>query len=51
MAKAYLRFKDVCKHPPVAHKTIVLESVVTCETTVVKCAFCGKHLTDPKTDC
>jgi len=40
-----------CKHPPVAHRTIVLESVVTCETVVTQCAFCGEHLTEPETDC
>jgi len=51
MVKEYLRFKDVCTHPPKAHRTVILKAAATCETTVTECAFCGKHLTKPQTDC
>jgi len=51
MKKRHISFKDFCKHPASARKTIVLGSAVTCETTVTKCAFCGEHLTQPQTDC
>lgn len=34
-----------CKHPE--QRIIVLESVVTIEKTVIMCAVCKKHLTEP----
>jgi len=51
MKNRYLKFSDVCKHPPVAHKIVVIESNVNCETTVIECAFCHTRLTEPETDC
>lgn len=30
---------------------VVLEVVVTCETTAIQCDYCGKILTKPETDC
>jgi nitrogen fixation-related uncharacterized protein len=40
-----------CQHPYEARYTKLIESIVTCETTVTACALCGKHLTEPETDC
>lgn len=42
--------QENCKHPLPAH-TIVIAVAVTCETTVQACPCCGKHLTNPQTDC
>lgn len=30
---------------------VVLAIVATCETTAIQCDYCGKILTEPKTDC
>jgi hypothetical protein len=30
---------------------VVLEIVATCEKTATQCDYCGKILTEPKTDC
>lgn len=38
-----------CSHPETYIK--VLEEIVNCEKTVVACRNCGKHLTEPETDC
>lgn len=51
MKKRYLSYRDVCTHPPEAQKTEVLETCVNCDTTVVVCHWCGKQLSEPKTDC
>jgi hypothetical protein len=40
---------EVCPHD--IAETRVIESVATCETTVLVCTQCGKHLTEPKTEC
>jgi len=40
---------EVCPHD--IAETRVIESVATCETTVLVCTECGKHLTEPKTEC
>lgn len=40
-----------CIHPLFSRYTHVVETAVNCETTVQKCALCGKTLTEPKTDC
>jgi hypothetical protein len=32
-------------------ETRVIESVATCETTVLVCTQCGEQLTQPKTEC
>lgn len=40
---------EVCPHNITYLK--VIESVVTCETTVEVCEDCGKILTEPKIDC
>ncbi len=40
---------EVCPHNIVYLK--VIESIVTCETTVEVCQDCGKILTEPKTNC
>ena len=39
----------VCPHDVAYIK--VLESVCTCETTVLTCVDCGKELEKPKTEC
>lgn len=54
-------FKTYCENYKCDHQTIpcdhekthikVIESIVTCETTVEVCEDCGKILTEPKTDC
>tara|TARA_R100000655_G_scaffold109863_1_gene166000 strand:+ start:2908 stop:3174 length:267 start_codon:yes stop_codon:yes gene_type:complete len=45
------RTTGYCKHPEMAHYTKILQEIVNCETTVTACALCGKHLTEPETDC
>jgi hypothetical protein len=39
----------ICPHD--ITKTKVMESVATCETTVLVCTKCGEQLTEPKTEC
>lgn len=39
----------VCPHDIAEIK--VLESIVTCETTVLVCTECGEEIEKPKTDC
>jgi len=39
----------VCPHD--IAKIKVLESIVTCETTVLVCTECGEELEKPKTEC
>lgn len=39
----------VCKHTNTFIR--VLQSVVTCETTALFCADCGKQITEPNTEC
>ena len=41
--------EEQCSHPFTS--LIVLGSNVTCEVTVTACQCCGKHLTEPETDC
>lgn len=43
--------KAQCPHPKDRQFIRVINTVVTCETTVVYCADCGEVLTEPKTDC
>lgn len=38
-----------CSHTTT--KIRVLESVATCEKTVLVCTACGKQLSEPKTEC
>lgn len=40
-----------CRHPKELWYIKTISSAVNCETTIVACSFCGKHLTKPKTDC
>ncbi|KFC59999.1 hypothetical protein [Flavobacterium gilvum] len=40
---------EVCPHD--IAETRVLESVATCEKTVLVCIACGKELSEPKTEC
>jgi len=40
---------EVCPHNIAVIK--VIETVVTCETTVLVCTECGKELEQPKTEC
>lgn len=40
---------EVCPHD--IAETRVIESVATCETTVIVCTQCGEHLSTPKTEC
>jgi hypothetical protein len=40
---------EVCPHD--IAETRVIESVATCETTVLVCIECGEYLTEPKTEC
>lgn len=42
--------QEICPHT-YGEKIKVIESTLTCEKTVVVCAFCQKELTEPKTDC
>ncbi|MBB4117887.1 hypothetical protein GGR32_000159 [Mesonia hippocampi] len=51
MKKRYLSYQDVCKHPEEAKYLKVLKATANCETTVIACRFCGKQLTEPKTEC
>lgn len=39
---------DQCHHDIAEIK--VLDSVATCETTVIVCSDCGEHLSKPKTE-
>ena len=41
--------EEVCEHSITYLK--VIESIVTCETTVEVCENCGEILTEPKTYC
>lgn len=47
----YMADPKTCPHPKSSHTTIVLESAVTCETTVTACTRCGTYIDEPKTDC
>jgi hypothetical protein len=40
---------EICPHDIAEIK--VIESVGTCETTVLVCSECGKELEKPKTEC
>ncbi|KFC59841.1 hypothetical protein [Flavobacterium gilvum] len=40
---------EVCPHD--IAETRVIESVATCETTVLVCIECGEQLSKPKTEC
>lgn len=40
---------EICPHD--IAETRVIESVGTCETTVLICSECGKELEKPKTEC
>lgn len=40
---------EICPHDIAEIK--VIESVVTCEKTVLVCTECGKELEEPKTEC
>jgi hypothetical protein len=40
---------EVCPHD--ISEIRVIESVATCETTVLVCTKCGAQLTKPKTEC
>lgn len=40
---------EVCPHD--IAEIVVLESVVTCERTVLVCSECGEQLEKPKTEC
>lgn len=40
---------DSCRHSDVS--LVVIAVVANCETTALQCDYCGKLLTDPKTDC
>lgn len=40
---------EVCPHDIAEIR--VIESVATCETTVLVCIECGEQLTQPKTEC
>jgi hypothetical protein len=43
--------KKKCEHPEDKRTIVVIEAVLGCETTRVKCTVCNKYLTAPKTDC
>ena len=40
---------EICPHDIAEIR--VIESVVTCETTVLVCTECGEYLSEPKTEC
>lgn len=40
---------EVCPHD--IAEVRVIESVATCETTVLVCTQCGEYLSNPKTEC
>jgi hypothetical protein len=40
---------EVCPHD--IAETRVIETIVTCETTVLVCTECGEQLSEPKTEC
>lgn len=40
---------EICPHD--IAETRVIESVATCETTVLVCTQCGEQLSTPKTEC
>jgi hypothetical protein len=42
--------QEFCPHT-YGEKIKVIQSTVTCETTVIVCAFCQKELTEPKIEC
>jgi len=41
--------EDRCDHRD--YSTVVLEIVANCEKTANQCDYCGKIITEPKTDC
>jgi hypothetical protein len=40
---------EICPHDIAEIR--VIESIATCETTVIVCTQCGEHLSTPKTEC
>lgn len=50
-AKHIFEDEKECAHPYQSHYTKILDETVNCETTVTACALCGKHLTEPETEC
>lgn len=49
LSKEPYSITEICPHD--IAETRVIESVGTCETTVLVCIECGKQLEKPKTDC
>lgn len=43
--------KATCPHPEDYNYLKVTHAILNCETTVTACRLCGKHLTEPKTEC
>lgn len=41
--------QDNCGHADTS--TVVLEIVSNCEKTAIQCDYCGKIVTEPKTEC
>ncbi|WP_269222035.1 hypothetical protein [Flavobacterium sp. IMCC34518] len=40
---------EICPHD--IAEIVVLESIVTCERTILVCAECGEPLSEPKIEC